>query len=887
VETPGGSAGAGQPFRATLAFEPATGLYRVRADLRDADLAALAGLPSALLGQLGVQLPPETRGRLTGQVNLAGRRGDPTALRGQVNLRAEGLGVQGETPTGRLEARLTATASRVDVETFSLRLPGGDITGRGGVTVATGRLDLPIRADLRDAAAFARGFGLRGLGGRAMLHGRVRGTREAPRLQGRLTWRDARIAGQLLDHIEGEVEVARRTLWTPRLTVRSGQTIAVLQGSVEASGTTPLRQLNPMRDLVLDVLMRVNPGRTADLVGLLPDDVEVRGAFRAGGRLRGTLQALTGEVAVGLENFQTWEEAWQQGEARFRLRPGEVEISQISLRRGAEQVTGEIGIGAGGTLRGRLTSTVMDVAKIGSLSGSQVGGRAAFRLDLQGTLRDTVTRGQATASALLYRDIPAGPGTATFKIERKAVDVDVTFRDGTHRLRVSVGPPSDRSVKGELILSDADLDLVARAAGSEMLHAAQPWGSGRILFGGPAHAPVFARGEADFASLRLRLEGETWENRGPVRASWSGPVMTVQQLRLQAGLREFEVRGTLGEGAQTDLTVTGQVPLVLLADYLPVVRPTEGLANLNVRLRGDARGRAAQGKLEVQQGRLRLSGIPAEFRNVRATLDLRRSRAQIRNWQAQLAEGSFRGTGEIGWAGEHWDLRLTFQEDDGRVEQLAAGLTPGNGETTGAVSLGGILTSRGVTAADFWRNLDGDLKLVMRNGRLGRYGLAAKILALVNVAQLLQFKDPELDAEGMPYDRMTAEIKIAHGVARTENLVLDSRAMKMNAVGTLDLADETVDLTVAVKPLQNIDSILTNIPIAGWLLGGKEKSILVAYYRVTGSLRDPRVTAVPAQSIGRNVFGIIRNLLEIPEALTGPYEDLPPQPIKPEEGPRR
>jgi uncharacterized protein YhdP len=154
----------------------------------------------------------------------------------------------------------------------------------------------------------------------------------------------------------------------------------------------------------------------------------------------------------------------------------------------------------------------------------------------------------------------------------------------------------------------------------------------------------------------------------------------------------------------------------------------------------------------------------------------------------------------------------------------------------------------------------------------------------VNVAQLLQFKDPELDAEGMPYDRMTADIKIAHGIAQTENLVLDSRAMKMNAVGTLDLADETVDMTVAVKPLQNIDSILTNIPIAGWLLGGKEKSILVAYYRVTGPVRDPRVTAVPAKSIGRNVFGIIRNLLEIPEAFTGPYENLPPQPIKPDEG---
>jgi uncharacterized protein YhdP len=276
-----------------------------------------------------------------------------------------------------------------------------------------------------------------------------------------------------------------------------------------------------------------------------------------------------------------------------------------------------------------------------------------------------------------------------------------------------------------------------------------------------------------------------------------------------------------------------------------------------------------------------------EFRDVQASLDLQANRAQIRDWRAHLAEGSFRGSGQIGWEGGGWDLRLTFQEDGGRAEQLLAGLQRGNGETTGAVSLGGNLASRGEDAADFWRNLDGDLKLAMRDGRLGRYSLMTKILAVINVAQLLQFKGPELDAEGMPYDRLTADIKIAEGIARTENLVLDSRAMKMNAIGTLDLAKEKVDMTVAVKPLQNVDSIITHIPVAGWLLGGKEKSILVAYYHVTGPLGDPRATAVPAKSVGRNVFGIIRNLLEIPEALTGPYEDLPSQPIKPEEGKQR
>ncbi len=108
--------------------------------------------------------------------------------------------------------------------------------------------------------------------------------------------------------------------------------------------------------------------------------------------------------------------------------------------------------------------------------------------------------------------------------------------------------------------------------------------------------------------------------------------------------------------------------------------------------------------------------------------------------------------------------------------------------------------------------------------------------------------------------------------------------MKVNAVGSVNLVDDTVDLTVAVKPFQNVDHIITNIPIAGWLLGGKERSLLVAYFQVTGPLADPQVTAIPVWSVGRNVFGIFKNLLEIPEVLTGPYEDLPPQQLKPDEG---
>lgn len=887
VAMQGGAAGRDGTFEGVVSLTPTTGLYRVRARLTNTNLAALAGLPLGLMWwQADVFLPPDILGRLTGDVDFSGQGADLTTVRGHAAFSVEDLALKGETPSGRIEARIVATGSRLEMETFRLRTAGGEIRGRGGLSLSTGRLELPLRANLWDVGAFARGFGVTFLAGQATLAGRMTGTRETPHLLGRLTWREARIAGQSFDLIQGDLDVAHRRLRTPRLLARTGRSTARISGSLQALGTTPIRRLNPMRDLALDIQGRLNPARTADFTSLLPDDLAIRGAFRAAGRIAGTPESLTGEVEVSLEHVQTWEESWRRGDALFQFRRGGVEISRILLRRRAEQLTGQITVEAGGALRGRLTSTAMNVARIGSLSDAHLGGQASFRLDIQGTLRDTITLGEVTASVLSYREIPLGPATATFKIERKAVDVDLTVREGTHRLRLSIGPPSDRSVNGELTLTDADLDLVVRLAEIEVLRDWPGRGSGRILFRGPARTAPFASGEAEFSSFRLSRGEESWENRGPVRVSWSGPAVTLQQLRLGSGQGEFDLRGTLLEDGQSDLSLTGRLPLMALARVLPVMHPTGGVAVANLQLRGRRSALEPHGTLEIQRGRFSLAGVPAEFQEARVRLTLEGNLARIREWQAQLAEGRFRGGGEVGWNPGDWKLRLTFQEDGGRAEQLLSGLYGGKGEVTGSLTLGGVLTSQGADAADFWRNLSGDLALGMQDGRIGDFTVTAKILALLNMVELLELKGPELAGEGMPYRSLTADIKIAGGLARTENLVLESRAMKLNAVGQVNLAEDTVDLTLAVKPFQNVDRIITRIPVAGWLLGGKEQSLVVAYYQVTGSLRDPQVTPIPLRSVGRSVFGIFRNLLEIPEALTGPYEDLPPQPIKPEEGQR-
>jgi hypothetical protein len=888
VEGRGGSSEGEGSFQGLLTLTPTTGAYQVRARLSHTNLAALAGLPLGLgWSQADLPLPAGVRGRLAADVDLSGRGADLTALRGHAVFSVEGLALEGETPTGHLQARIAATASRLDVETFTLRTAGGEIQGRGALNFSTGKLELPLRATLRDVGAFAKGFGVRVLDGQADLLGRVTGTREEPRLEGRLTWRGARIAGQGIDLIQGDIEVARRALRTTGIVMRSGKSRATVRGSLQALGTTPLRRLNLKRELGLEVQGKLDPARTGDLIGLIPEDVDVQGTFRASGRVTGTLERLTGDITLGLEDVRTWEEAWTRGAAVVRFRQGDVEISGIDFRRGGERITGQVRLPADGGLQGQLQSTSMDLAHVGTLSRSGLTGRASFRLDLQGTQQVSRVLIQATGSKVWWRGISMGAATGALRVERKTVDMDVTFLERTHRLQAHIGPPPASLFTGELTLSDADLGAVLQAAKVEALRPWRPRGDGRIVIREKPEDLGSTRGEAELKSLRLVMNGYPFESQGPVRASWDDPGFKLEPVRLRSGGHEVQVRGEGGTGNRIDLQLTGQVPLAAVADQLKGWTPHAGVAAGTLRLRGNQASPEAWGRVEIRQGRLSLEGFPAEFQDVYASLDLQGDRIKVPQYLAIVAGGTLRGNAEFRRSEDQWYLGVSFQQEDGRFEELLPVLVGEKREITGSVSLEGAVWSEGDATTGLAENMTGSVALRMRDGLIGRYTVAAKILAILNLADMVEAQGSDLNSRGMPYQQITADFKIERGRARTENLVLKSPAMRMTALGSINLAGKTVDMAVGVQPFQNLDWIISKIPVAGWLLGGKEQSVVVAYFQVSGPLSDPQVSPIPVKSVSRNVFGILRNLLELPESFRGPYQDLPPQKIKQDEGAKR
>ena len=75
--------------------------------------------------------------------------------------------------------------------------------------------------------------------------------------------------------------------------------------------------------------------------------------------------------------------------------------------------------------------------------------------------------------------------------------------------------------------------------------------------------------------------------------------------------------------------------------------------------------------------------------------------------------------------------------------------------------------------------------------------------------------------------------------------------MNISALGKIDLVKNEVDATIGVQPLQTVGKVVNRIPVVGWILTGKGKTFLTAYFEAKGRLEDPVVKAIPVKIDGQ------------------------------------
>ncbi len=193
------------------------------------------------------------------------------------------------------------------------------------------------------------------------------------------------------------------------------------------------------------------------------------------------------------------------------------------------------------------------------------------------------------------------------------------------------------------------------------------------------------------------------------------------------------------------------------------------------------------------------------------------------------------------------------------------------GLVTGRLRGDFYLEGRG-TGMDFLRTSQGGFYIDIEDGVLRKFKTLSKVFSILNISQIFALKLPDMSSRGMPFDRLTATFSLQDGLLATEDLLIDSQAMNLSLVGGIDLVKDRLDLTLGVKPLKTVDKIVSSIPVAGWVLAGKEKTLVTAHFRVTGPSSDPEVVPIPVTSLSETVLGVFKRILGLPGKMAADVE---------------
>jgi hypothetical protein len=174
------------------------------------------------------------------------------------------------------------------------------------------------------------------------------------------------------------------------------------------------------------------------------------------------------------------------------------------------------------------------------------------------------------------------------------------------------------------------------------------------------------------------------------------------------------------------------------------------------------------------------------------------------------------------------------------------------------------LKGEGKDFQEMKESLEGGLRLEFENGVIERFNVLSKIFSILNVSQLVKGRLPDLATKGLPYRHILANFYVRAGVATTEDFLVDSDAMRITLLGKIDLGKNLIDAKIGVHPLVTIDTILSSVPIAGYILTGEDKGFISYFYQVKGNLDDPKIEAIPFKIVEESSWGIIKRLLGTP-----------------------
>ncbi|MDH4322016.1 MAG: AsmA-like C-terminal domain-containing protein, partial [Desulfobulbaceae bacterium] len=165
----------------------------------------------------------------------------------------------------------------------------------------------------------------------------------------------------------------------------------------------------------------------------------------------------------------------------------------------------------------------------------------------------------------------------------------------------------------------------------------------------------------------------------------------------------------------------------------------------------------------------------------------------------------------------------------------------------------------------------GGLSIHSDQGRILRMTLLSRIFSVVNLTDLFAKEGlPSLEKEGFPYSNLDFEAEIKDNQLIINKGVVKGKGLNLFARGKMDLANYEADFTVLIAPFKTLDAIVSNIPLLGRVIGGKNATLLTIPVKVTGPITNPNVVPLAPSAIGEGLINIVKDAVLLPFTILDP-----------------
>ena len=343
-------------------------------------------------------------------------------------------------------------------------------------------------------------------------------------------------------------------------------------------------------------------------------------------------------------------------------------------------------------------------------------------------------------------------------------------------------------------------------------------------------------------------------------ALFSGEKIVIPSFTLMMGESALKGKGELRgwNGLKGDLMVTSS-PL----DLSDFIRPRKE----------SQEKKTPSSFVENTRIRVSLDAQPARWKNIdseriKADLQFRKGALHINNSEVQIDRGSLELIGYVNDDTMAFSCHVDFKDQP--VEALLRRL--GIEELyEGSLTMEAQLYTEGKELRDLISHLGGSTNVLINKGVIRKSNVFLKILDFLSLQNIFTKRPPDISKEGLYFESLGGHGKIEQGVLRTENMQMKSPVLNAVGAGKVDLPQGLVDFDLGVQPLGTIDTVVSNIPILGYILTGDNQSLITYYFEVKGPIFNPQVQHVPLKNLGDGVTGVLKRLFLSPVKL---FEDI-------------